>query len=176
VLYIVNTIFSTITDWSILKPFKQESIICDLPTTTPSNIKLDLAVGGTPVYQLYYYVTHNFSHFLNFTNVKLQYFFLMTRPYYSKAHNYFLLIINLPIYFFVLGSFFIKQKIFNKGLTIFLFISITMYTFSIIFQCDDFHSRFILSIYPFFIVLAAKTAEFIAVYFLRKKSNIIQDK
>jgi hypothetical protein len=83
-LYVVNTIFSTITDWNIIKPFKEESIICDLPGTVPSNIQLDLTATGTPVYQLYYYITHNFFHFLHFADVKLQYFFLMTRPYYSK--------------------------------------------------------------------------------------------
>lgn len=170
VFYVVNIIFSTITDWSIIKPFIQESIICDLPTTTPSNIKLDLAAGGMPIYQLYYYVTHNFFHFLHFCDVKLKYFFLMTRPYYSRSHNYFLLIFNLTVYLLFLGSFFIKQAMYSKKLNVFLLTSIAVYTLSIIFQCDDYHNRFILSIYPFFIILAAKTAEFIAVSFLKKKS------
>jgi len=165
--YIINIIFSTIPDWHITQAFEQESIICDLPTTTPSHTAIYLATGTTPVYQLFYYVTHNFAHFLHFTTVKLQYFFLMTRPYFSKAHNYYVLLNAMPLYLLALGSFFIKQVKFNRGVTLFLATIIAVYTVTIIFQCDDYHNRFILSIYPCFVVLAAKTVDYIALRLLK---------
>ena len=169
--YIINTIFSTIKDWHITQAFEQESIICDLPGTVQSHIKLDLAISGKPVFQLFYYVTHNFSHFLHFAGVKLQYFFLMTRPYYSKAHNYFLLFNTIIIYLLILGGFFVKQANFSKAISLFLISSIALYTLTIIFQCDDYHNRFILSIYPFFVILAAGTTEFLVLYFFKNNKQ-----
>jgi hypothetical protein len=169
--YITNTIFSTIKDWHITQGFEQESIICDLPGTVQSHIKLDLATSGKPVFQLFYYVTHNFAHFLHFAGVKLQYFFFMTRPYYSKAHNYFLLFNTIIIYLLLIGSFFIKQVNFNKAISLFLITSIALYTLTIIFQCDDYHNRFILSIFPFFVILGAGAAEFLVLHFFKNNKQ-----
>ena len=165
--YIINIIFSTIPDWHITQAFEQESIICDLPTNNPSHTVIYLAAGSTPVYQLFYYVTHNFEHFLHFMTVKLQYFFLMARPYFSKAHNYYVVLNVVPLYLLALGSFLIKQIKFNSGVSLFLATIIVVYTVTIIFQCDDYHNRFILSIYPCFVVLAAKTVDYFASRFLK---------
>ena len=168
--YIINTIFSTIPDWNITQAFEEESIICDLPGSSPTYSKLELANSGSPIYKLFFYVTHNFRHFLHFFSVKLQYFFLMARPYYSNLHNYFVLINTIAIYFFILAGFFIKKLKFNKGIFTFLITTIALYTIAIIFQCDDYHNRFILSIFPFFVILAAWTVEYLALYFF--KNNI----
>ena len=159
--YVVNIIFSTISDWYITKPFEQESVICDLPNANPTNTKLNLNTTGNPVYQLFYYVTHNFIHFKHFAGVKIQYFFLMTRPYYSKAHNYFVLVNTIALYILVMIGFFVKRYQIDKKITAFLLSVIAIYTVTIIFQCDDYHNRFILSIFPMFVILAAGTVEFI---------------
>ncbi len=156
--FFVNAVFSSIHDWHITQAFEEESIICDLPAAQPYQ-KLDLYSTGSPVYQLWYYVTHNFSHFLRFAGIKIQYFFLMTRNYYSSSHNIFLLLNVIPVYLLAVYSFFIKPQYFSKGLIVFLTSSILIYTVAIIFQCDDYHNRFILSIYPLFVLLAARSAE-----------------
>jgi hypothetical protein len=156
--FFINTIFSSIHDWHITQAFEEESIICDLPAKQPYQ-KLDLVKTGSPVYQLWYYLTHNFYHFLRFAGIKLQYFFLMTRNYYSSIHNFFLLLNALPVYLLALGSFFIKKQYFSKGIIAFLVITILVYAATIVFQCDDYHNRFILSIYPFFVLLAARSME-----------------
>jgi len=156
--FFINTIFSSIHDWHITQAFEEESIICDLPASQPYQ-KLDLSKTGSPVYQLWYYLTHNFSHFLRFAGIKIQYFFLMTRNYYSKTHNFFLLLNVIPVYLLALSGFFIKKRYFNKGVMAFLVSSILIYAATIVFQCDDYHNRFILSIYPLFVLLAARTAE-----------------
>jgi hypothetical protein len=156
--YLVNIAFSSVKDWTITQGFEQESIICDMPAAPPYQT-LDLDKSGTPVYQLWYYVSHNFSHFLHFAGVKAKYFFLMTRPYYSNGHNYFLLLNVIPVYLLVVSGFFIRGLKFNKSISIFLLSSILIYALSIIFQCDDYHSRFVMAIYPFFVILAARAAE-----------------
>lgn len=157
--YCINIIFSTIPDWHITQAFEQESIICNLPATPPYTV-LKLSTTGSPVFQLYYYLTHNFSHFLHFTGVKLNYFFLMARPYYSKLHNYFLVFSNIILYTLAFTGLYFKKTAFNKGIIPFVLCSILLYTLTIIFQCDDYHNRFILSIYPFFVILAARSAEY----------------
>lgn len=166
--FFVNSIFSTIHDWRITQAFEEESIICDLPAAEPYQ-KLDLSSTGSPVYQLWYYLIHNFSHFLMFAGIKLKYFFLMTRNYYSSAHNYFLLLNVIPVYLLVVYSFFIRKIHFGNGVNVFLASSILIYAITIVFQCDDYHNRFILSIYPFFVMLAARTAEYC--YLLMFKNN-----
>lgn len=156
--FFINAVFSSIHDWRITQGFEEESIICDLPASQPYQ-KLDLSITGSPMYQLWYYLTHNFSHFLRFAGIKIQYFFLMTRTYYSDLHNFFLLSNAIPVYLLALYSFFIKKPYFGKGVTIFLVGTIIMYAVTIVFQCDDYHNRFILSIFPIFVLLAARSAE-----------------
>lgn len=157
--FFVNAVFSSIHDWTITQGFEEESIICDLPASQPYQ-KLNLSKTGSPVYQLCYYLTHNFSHFLRFAGIKLQYFFLMTRNYYSNSHNLFLLLNVIPVYIFALCSFFIKKPYFSKAIAAFLVSTILIYALTIVFQCDDYHNRFLLSIYPLFVLLAAGAIEY----------------
>ena len=169
--YATNIIFSTIKDWSITQAFEQESIICDLPAAGPYT-KLHLATGGSPVYHLFYYVTHNFSHFLRFAGIKLQYFFFMQRDYYSRAHNYFLLFNTIILYILAIGSVFAKRINSTKGIRFFMAASIFLFAVTIIFQCDDYSSRFILPLFPFFVILAAKGAEHFYGFFLKATSKL----
>lgn len=164
--YSINIIFSTISDWHITKPFEEESIICNLPSELPHAV-LKLSSEGSPIYQLYYYLTNNFPHFLHFTGVKLNYFFLMARPYYSKPHNYFLIFNTIAIYILSFAGFFLRQPYFKKGVVPFCVCSIFLYTITIIFQCDDYHNRFILSIYPFFVILATRGIQFFSSLLLK---------
>ena len=129
-----------------------------MPSSPPYQ-KLDLDKTGSPVYQLWYYLLHNFSHFLQFAGIKLQYFFLMTRSYYSNLHNYFLLLNVIPVYLLSLYSYFTTKKYFGREIIIFITSTILIYALTIVFQCDDYHNRFVLSIYPLFVLLAARTAE-----------------
>ena len=167
--YATNIIFATIKDWSITQAFEEESIICDLPSSGPY-ATLNLAKNGSQVYHLYYYVTHNFSHFLHFAGAKMQYFFLMKRDYYSPAHNYFLLINTISIYLLALAGLFIKPLKTNKGIILFMAGSILLFAITIIFQCDDYNNRFILPLFPFFVILAARGAGyFISLLFKNSK-------
>jgi len=166
--FIVNTIFSSIEDWTITKPFEEENIICDLPSTIHTT-RLYLDKTGNPLYQLIFYVWHNFDHFIHYAGIKLRYFFLMRRDYFSNRHNLYLLLNIIPVYLFSIGSFFIKNRKLRKEITVFLICSILLYAVTIVLQCDDYHNRFVLSIYPFFVLLAAKTIEFTVIKMCKTK-------
>ena len=156
--FLINIAFASVHDWTITQGFEEESIICDMPSSPPYQ-KLDLDRTGSPVYQLWYYLFHNFSHFLQFAGIKLQYFFLMTRNYYSNLHNYFLLLNVIPVYLLAVYSLFTRRKYFGREIIVFITSTILIYALAIVFQCDDYHNRFVLSIYPLFVLLAARTAE-----------------
>lgn len=164
--FTINAVFGSLKDWTITQAFEQESIICDMPAMPPYQ-QLTLTSTGSPVYHLLYYLTNNFSHFLHFAGVKLQYFFLMTRPYYSNLHNYILLFNVIPLYILSLVGLFTKRIKFPAGISTFLLCSIILFALTIVFQCDDYHNRFALSIFPFFVILATKTAEQLVSYFFQ---------
>lgn len=166
--FTINAVYGTIADWTITQAFEQESIICDLPSPGPYAV-LDLDKSGSPVYQLCYYLSHNPSHFLRFALVKLEYFFLMARPYYSRGHNLFLLANVIVVYLLGLWGIFSKKISFTKGILPFLLVTIFLFTLTILFQCDDYHNRFVASIYPLFAVLAAKGALSLSFLFQHKK-------
>ncbi|MFT4095450.1 MAG: hypothetical protein QM640_17615 [Niabella sp.] len=166
---IVDTIFSTISDWTIMKPFVEENIICDLPSQK-SDTALQLARSGSPLYQLLYYCVHNPAHFFHFAFIKLKYFFGATRSYYSTAHNAFLLMNMLPIYLLAIGAT-IKVKM-KSNIKPFIWITIGLFTLAIALQCDDWHNRFILAIYPFFVILAAYGLEGLLRFFKHKDTSV----
>jgi hypothetical protein len=161
--FFINAVFLSVHDWTITQGFEEESIICDLPASPPYQ-KLNLDKTGSPVYQLWYYLSHNFSHFLRFAGIKLQYFFLMTRDYYSSFHNYFLLLNVIPVYLLAVCSFFTRKQYFSREIIVFITSTILIYAFTIVIQCDDYHNRFILSIYPLFVLLAARAAEHLCLF------------
>ena len=169
-IFTVNTIFSNISDWYITKPFVEESIICDLPNSYPSGLKLNLIHNNSPLLELFYYITHNFKHFIQYAFLKLKYFIGMTRPYYSKSHNLILVSYGVFMYTLTLISFFIRKTKRVFGILLFLVPTILLYTLTIIFQCDDYHNRFMLSIFPFFVIMAGMTIDYFTNSYLSRKS------
>lgn len=166
--YSINIIFTTIPDWRITQAFEQGSIICDLPgekLTQP----LDLAPPGNPVYELLYFLVHNPMQFLHFAGKKLVYFFFMSRPFYNAVHNYFLLANTIIVYLLAIIGFFAKKTSVKKHVIVFTCTAILLYAVTIMIQCDDYLNRFVLSIYPLFVILAARGAEQLSGFLFKNK-------
>lgn len=156
-IFLSNIIFSTITDVTITLAASQECIICGiLPDHTT---QLNLADKGSPVFQLYYYVTNNFDHFIRLGIIKLKYFFMMVRSYYSPLHNVCLLAFNIPLYLLCIVHIFSKKQKLYQPLFFFQLSCILIFAFTIMLQCDDYHNRFVLSLYPIFLLMAVKGLE-----------------
>lgn len=154
-VYATNIVFTTTTDATITLSAKEGCVVCGvLPAT---NVKLNLLTAGSPLQQLYYYVSHNFSHFITLGFARLNAFFFMTRPYYSARHNNFLLAFIIPLYILSGISFVIKKESRYKPVFYFMVVSIITFAIVIMLQCDDYHNRFILGLFPFLLILSGKT-------------------
>lgn len=156
---LLNTAFTGGEDMDAMKPFIEEHIICFVPLK-PEGADLDIVKTASPVNDIFYYIFHNPLHFLKFTFLKLHSFFNMTRSYYSTGHNILLSLLLIPVYLFGLIGFFRFIKPFKK-FTLFLASLLILYPLGATFQCDDWHSRFTLVVFPYFILLACIGASFV---------------
>ena len=156
-LFITNIIFTSTANVPITLSAREGCVVCGIiPSTSPA---LDLSNTGTPVQQLYYYISHNFSLFISLAMARLEAFFFMTRPWYSNLHNIFLLLFIVPLYILSLAGLAGKKEKTYKPIFYFMLISIATFAAVIMMQCDDYHNRFILGLFPFFLIMAAKAIE-----------------
>ena len=154
-IYIINIIFTTTSDTTIILSAKQQCVVCGI--LPYSNAKLILLKEGSQGAQLYYYISHNFSNFASLALQRSYAFFFMIRSYYSTQHNILLLAFIIPIYTLSIISFFLKKEKIYKPIFYFMLISITTFALAIMLQCDDYHNRFILGLFPFFLIFSATT-------------------
>ncbi len=157
IISISNIIFSTTANVTSTLAASQGCVVCGI--IPPHTAQLKLTAEGTPLYQLYYYVSNNFGHFAQLGIIKLRYFYFMTRGYYSTFHNTGLLIFIIPVYFLSIVYIFSKKQKVSLPFFAFQVSSILFFTVAIVLQCDDYHNRFILSLYPVFLLMAAKGFE-----------------
>lgn len=149
---LLNTAFTGGSDMDAMKPFIEEHIICFVPLK-PEGASIDVQITGNPVNDLFYYVLHNPLHFLRMAALKLLSFFNMTRPYYSSIHNILLAAFFLPVYIF--SIFGLRRLISSRPFAWFLLSLLILYPLGATFQCDDWHSRFTMVVFPYFILLGA---------------------
>ena len=155
--WVVQVVFTTTPDWNMQRAFLEENIICDMPAVI-SNSQLEVSDHPNQLYRLFFYITHNFSHFSGLALTRLKYFFLNTRPYYSSLHNAYLLISLFLIYACILIGVRSIKRIFPVSLLAFIFSVIFFFALAIAFQCDDYHNRFFLTLMPLLTVLAVAGA------------------
>ena len=151
--WVVQIVFTTTPDWNMQRAFLEENIICDMPVVV-SNQNLGVSDHPNQLYRLFFYITHNFSHFSGLALTRLKYFFLNTRTYYSATHNAYLLVSLLFIYGCVVLGLKKIRKTFSASLIVFIFSAIFFFALAIAFQCDDYHNRFFLTLMPLLTVLA----------------------
>lgn len=153
-LYLVNYAFMGGEDMDVMKPFKEEHTICFLAHPNPA--RLNLANGGSAVYQLGYYLLHNPLHFLQLCGRRLYAFFSLVRPYYSTGHNLYLLLAIVPVYGFLLVALFRSGRVLRHPWFRFILLTVAFYALAVTFQCDDYHNRFIMPLAAFLFLLAAR--------------------
>ena len=153
-----------------MKPFIEEHTICLLPDKT-EHPRLVLSESTLPVNQIFYYIFHNPLHFLELAAKRWLAFFGLYRPYYSTLHNAYL--VSSIIFIYSLACYGIKY--FNRCVPArdkaFIFASICTFSIAIAFQCDDYHNRFIMPIFPYIFLIAAFGADELFKRYYRKQSN-----
>jgi hypothetical protein len=152
--FVVQIVFTTTPDWNMMRALTEDSIICDMPETS-AGTALDLSQNPNQLYQLFYYITHNFPHFSGLALTRLKYFFTMVRDYFSTFHNLYLIGYLVMLYGSIIFG--IKRifKLLPAGLGLFIFSSILLFALTVALQCDDYHNRFLLALMPFFSTLSA---------------------
>ncbi len=167
---IVHIFFTTTSDWSMNYALTGDMIICDMPLNDGS-YQANLSNDPNQLYQLFYYLQHNFSHFIGLAAVRLKYFFTMLRPYNSFAHNLYLIVYDVIFY----GSLVINARrlfrIVPKAILLFIFSTILFFALVIATQCDEYHSRFFLTLTPFFVTLTVIGWQPVAMRFFNSYSR-----
>ena len=149
----MNRIFTGGEDMDALKPFVEEHIICFVPQK-PEGAALVLQQTSSPVNDLIYYVLHNPLHFLRLLFLRLYSFFNLTRPFYSFAHNLYLFLYMIPLYFFSIWGM-IRIWRTHRPFIWYAALLLILYPLGATLQCDDWHSRFTMIVIPLFVYFAA---------------------
>ena len=135
---------------NVLLPFKEEHIICDVATV--------LNPGGpteaeSSLYSLVNYVITHPEQFLKLVWLRSLAFFGLMRSYYSNVHNAFLCLYFYPIYGVIIFHI-IRSKCKIDWMYKYILSLIFIFWLSVIFSCDEWHSRFFLTLTPFLILMA----------------------
>lgn len=151
-LFLINKALSSGGEFDFMLPFRDEDIICGLPSLTHAAV-ITTSSDSNSIFGLVFYVTHNFGQFMRLAWQKTIAFFGLYRTYYSTWHNIYLISYFSLIHIFSIAgiSFWLKKE-FYKFLYFFLAILITWLT--VMLTCDDWHNRFYLSISPYLIILS----------------------
>ena len=161
-LFLVNKALASGGEFDFMIPFRDEDIICGLPSITHSTA-INTGDESNSIFGLLFYVMHNFSQFIRLAWLKTIAFFGLYRTYYSRWHNMYLIIYFYLIHILAIAgiSFWIKNHL-HKFL---YFISVILITWlTVMLTCDDWHNRFYLSISPYLIILCMA--------FIKKLSNL----
>jgi len=149
----LQAVFHGGEDMDAMKPFIEEHIICFV-ANKPEGANLNLKYYDNGVKDIFYYVVHNPWHFTKLMAQRLFSFFKFIRPWYSTAHNLYLLTFMIPIYLlFVAGV--VRFSRVRKNLLIYILALIILYPLAATLQCDDWHSRFTMPILPPIFAVAA---------------------
>jgi hypothetical protein len=151
-LFILNQAMMSGGELDFMLPFKNEQIICGVPTL-PGFVEINTTKNGNSLYGLFYYIFHNFGQFTKMAWLRTLAFFGLYRSYYSTTHN-----VYLVTYFYLLdigafwGSFYWYKKYTYKLLYFYSIMALVWVTTML--SCDDWHNRFYLSISPYIIFLS----------------------
>jgi hypothetical protein len=150
-ILLLNTAMGSGGELDFLLPFREEHIICGLPTLLqPAGIHT--AGAGNSLYALLYYITHNFGQFLRLSALKSISFWGVYRSYYSLPHNLFLAAFFYSITLAALFSVHWWRK--NLPLPFVFLLSIVLLTWvTVILTCDDWSNRIYLGISPYLLIL-----------------------
>lgn len=149
-VFILNLALGSGGELDFMLPFREEHIICGVPTITASGTTAasDNSIGG-----IFQYVLHHPAQFVRLAGKRTLAFFGLFRSYYSTGHNVYLWLYFFPVYLLVLFS---LREWWQKNRSLLLYcLSVIAITWgTVILTCDDWHNRFFLSILPFIYILS----------------------
>jgi hypothetical protein len=139
-------------EFDFLLPYIDERIICGVPTISQIH-HFVIPVEKNSIQGLFYIVTHYFDLFFSLSVKRLAAFFGVSRTYYSLFHNLFASVYFYLIYLIILSGIVSLFKK-NKAEVWFSITNIALMAITVMLSCDEWSNRFILSVLPFFLLLA----------------------
>lgn len=139
-------------DLDTLKPYIEEHIICFVPQNT-AGANLYIVHTGNQLNDLFYYILHNPGHFISLLAQKLVSFFNLTRPWYSLSHNIAMVLLMLPVYLFFIPGI-IRLFRTHRSFAWFVISVLFIYPVGVVLQCDDWHNRFTMPVFPLMMLTA----------------------
>ena len=150
--FIINKAMGSGGEFDFMLPFRDEDIICGLPSIAHS-ASIKTTDNGNSILGIFYYVIHNPAQFFRLAWLKTIAFFGLYRSYYSKWHNIYLIVYFYLIHILAIASLpYLAKKMFYKTAYLLSLIFITWLT--VMLTCDDWHNRFYLSISPYIIMIS----------------------
>jgi hypothetical protein len=158
-LFLLNAALGSGGELDFMLPFRDERIICGVPTL-PHFVEIQTSANPNSVFGLLYYITHNFGQFMRLAWLRSQAFWGLGRSYYSTGHNIYLAAYLYPVYLLMLFSLghWLKK---NKCLLLCCSSLILITWASVILTCDDWHNRFFLSVVPYIYILSIPAVKFV---------------
>jgi hypothetical protein len=138
--------------YNFIKPFVQHNIICDVPDSTFGSLNENYSGNINSVIS---FVKENPFEFCRLCFKRFISFWSLTRSFYTSIHNWLLRLFFYPLYLFAIVGF---VRLWNKykQMATFCFITIAVFTLSVMLTCDEWSSRFIMPILPIIIFFAAQ--------------------
>lgn len=151
-VFLLNLALGSGGELDFLLPFREEHIICGVPTLTNMGT-IQTSDNVNSIWGIINYVIHHPIQFARLAWLRTEAFFGLYRSYYSTGHNIYLALYFFPVFLLVILS--IKNWFKRNPFILLYCIATIVITWStVIFTCDDWHNRFFLSIVPFIYILS----------------------
>ena len=109
------------------------------------------ASNRLPLFKVFSFIIYNPIFFIKLSGLKLSFFILNVRPYYSVFHNAFLLLL-LPIYYLAVRG--VISKTISLSAKAFILAFIGFQAFIVMLTVEDWDGRFLVPVLPFVFILA----------------------
>ena len=159
----------------ILNHYIEGTIIwghADSALSMPGQVPECAFVKGNTIFEIGCFALAKPWYFLNLVAMKLFYFFLLARPYYSAPHNFIIILFLLPIYTLAIITWYRTRKQFEKwafpAMIIFSQALVVSFTFA------DWDSRHLEVVLPLIILFASGGAVWLLDIMYEKKPNILE--
>ena len=152
-LFALNSVVGIGGELDFLRPFREEHIICGLPTTHAGE-----SAAPSTLWSVLNYVVSHPGQFFELALKRSAAFFGLTRSYFSTSHNIYLLLYFLPAYGLAIAGIGAWWK-HHRGILTYCVSAIFFTWATVMFTCDDWHNRFLLSVMPYFYILSLPVVE-----------------
>lgn len=152
-ILLLNIALGSGGEFDFMLPYVEGHVLCGVPTTEGGK-EFEMPVNQNSVEGLFYFITHYPDVFIQLGAKRLYSFFGATRSFYSVFHNIFLAAYFYFAYLLIVLN---LRSLARKMTASFLFLvtPVLFMAVTVMVSCDEWSNRFLLSVVPFILLLAA---------------------